>query len=183
MFNLDPTTPERFWLVHSVIKSHPLSEGIAEVKEFLAQTQDIMVWDSHSFELGFNQEWPTDVHQEYQQLLQDEFGPWWVKPGSQEWTLTLDEIWNQPGLAAGQGRIIHMYELKKFFDAENFFPNIPERWGNKDEPEELKQYLDERTAEARASPEEYHPWRPNCQMTPTGPDIIFHKLVTDLSID
>lgn len=174
---LDPTTPERFWLVHSVIKVHPLSEGIAEVKEFLTNTQDIMIFDSHSFELGFDQDWPGEVHQEYQQILKNEFGPWWVKPDGDKmaWDMTLDEIWNQHGLAAGQGRIIHMYELESQFDAENFFPNIPEFWGNIDEPVELKAYLDEKTSDARNSPEEFHPWRPNCQMTPTGPDIIFEK--------
>ena len=45
-----PTTDERFWLVHGIIKTHPMMEGINDVKEFLANTQEILVWEINTFE-------------------------------------------------------------------------------------------------------------------------------------
>ena len=62
-------------------------------------------------------------------------------------------------------------------EADMFFPNILERWGNVDEPDDLKTYLDDVTADAREDPVNFHPWRPNCQMTPTVLDIILQKCV------
>ena len=38
-----PTTPERFWLVHGIIKAHPMMEGIEDVKTFLRNTQVILI--------------------------------------------------------------------------------------------------------------------------------------------
>ena len=45
-----PTTDERFWLVHGIIKTHPMMEGINDVKEFLANTREIIVWEINGFE-------------------------------------------------------------------------------------------------------------------------------------
>ena len=45
-----PTTDERFWLVHGIIKTHPMMEGVNDVKEFLANTREIVVWEINSFE-------------------------------------------------------------------------------------------------------------------------------------
>ena len=45
-----PTTDERFWLVHGIIKTHPMMEGINDVKEFLANTREIVVWEINTFE-------------------------------------------------------------------------------------------------------------------------------------
>lgn len=91
------------------------------------------------------------------------------------WDLTLDEIWSMEGLPEGQGRIVHVYEDGDHDDPEFFFPNFPERWGNVDEPEDLKAYLDEVTAEAQANEAEFTPWRPNCQMTPNAADIMLGR--------
>ena len=45
-----PTTDERFWLVHGIIKTHPMMEGVNDVKEFLANTREIVVWEINGFE-------------------------------------------------------------------------------------------------------------------------------------
>ena len=49
-----PTTDERFWLVHGIIKTHPMMEGINDVKEFLANTKEIVVWEINTFEQVFD---------------------------------------------------------------------------------------------------------------------------------
>lgn len=45
-----------------MIKVHTLAEGIAEIVEFLKNSPDIIVFDSHSFSLGIDQEWSDDTH-------------------------------------------------------------------------------------------------------------------------
>ena len=65
---LDPTTKDKLWLVHGPIKTHPLSVGLAMVKEFLSNTREIVVWGSHLFNYGFDKPWPQEAHDEYRQV-------------------------------------------------------------------------------------------------------------------
>ena len=178
-----PTTPERFWLVHGPIKTHPMIEGIEDVKTFLRNTQEIMIWEIN----GFEQPWDDEAHAEYKELLVSEFSDWLVSPGELAWNTPLSDIWNREDLASGQGRIIITYNLVEYTDYDFFFPEIRERWGNVDKAEDLYNYL---SAEVRniqkgnmfdllscqvenaRNNAAYQPWKPNCQLTPTTTDII-----------
>ena len=172
-----------FWFVHSAFKVNPFDEGIQSVKNFLSNSKDIVIFDVHSFNSfeGVGSEWTDEVHRNFQDILEAEFGRWWVAPDAQlrDWSLTLDEIWSRPGLPQDEGRIIVMYQDESHRNESLYFSNMIERWGNKDTPEELKAYLDEQTELARQDPPTYTPWRPNCQMTGSAPDIIF-KLYSGL---
>ena len=95
---------------------------------------------------GFEQYWDDEAHEEFKQLLVSEFGPWLVRPGDFAWKTTLNEIWEQEGLAEGQGRIIVTYNTVQT-DPEYFFPEVHERWGNKNDPEELYQYINDEAVE------------------------------------
>ena len=46
----DPSLEEKFWLVHGIIKVYPLSEGLNQVKEFLKNSEDIIIWQTGGFE-------------------------------------------------------------------------------------------------------------------------------------
>ena len=177
-----PFTDERFWLVHAIIKTHPMIEGIEDVKTFLKNTQEIVVWEVN----GFQQIWDASAHEEYKTLLTSQFKDWLVVPGDLGWKTPLDDIWQREGLAEGQGRIIMTYN-SGYTDPTKFFPEVLEKWGDKDEPEELKEYLTNeviliitknrksikifQVANAENNPN-YQPWKPNCQMTPNTEDII-----------
>jgi len=161
-----PFTDERFWFVHAIIKTHPMIEGIEDVKTFLKNTQEIVVWEVN----GFQQIWDASAHEEYKALLTSEFEDWLVVPGDLGWKTPLDDIWQREGLAEGQGRIIMTYN-SGYTDPTKFFPEVLEKWGDKDEPEELKEYLTNEVAKAENNPN-YQPWKPNCQMTPNTEDII-----------
>jgi len=164
-----PTTPERFWLVHSIIKAHPMIEGIDDVKEFLRNTQEIVVWEINSFE----QVWTEDAHNEYKSLLATEFADWLVTPGEDgkwNWNTPLTDIWERDDLAEGQGRLIITYNVPQT-NPTLFFREVKERWGNVDKPEDLYNYINKEVSNARGDPS-YRPWKPNCQMTPNTNDII-----------
>jgi len=163
-----PTTDERFWLVHGIIKTHPMMEGINDVKEFLANTREIVVWEIN----GFEQHWTAEAHLEYKTLLVEQFGRWLVTPGELGWETSLREIWSREDLPVDEGRIIITYNNGGYTDPDFFFREVNERWGNVDEPTELRSYLETEVANAKANPTSYRPWKPNCQMTPNEEDII-----------
>jgi len=162
-----PTTPERFWLVHGIIKAHPMMEGIEDVKTFLRNTQEIMIWEVN----GFEQYWDDESHAEFKELLVSEFSDWLVTPGDMGWKTTLAEIWEREDLAPKQGRIIITYNTNAYTDPDFFFPEVLERWGNVDKPADLYNYINNEVSNARGN-SAYQPWKPNCQMTPNAGDII-----------
>ena len=88
----------------------------------------------------YEQIWDAAAHEEYKALLISEFNNWLVVPGDLGWKTPLNNIWQREGLAEGQGRIIITYN-SGYTDPTMFFPEVLERWGNKDEPEEHKEYL------------------------------------------
>jgi hypothetical protein len=77
-FILDPTTPEKFWLVHGFAKTHPLSEGLQSIKKFLTITQEIVIWDGDFYGFGFSKSFPPEADEEFQVILEDAFRDWWV---------------------------------------------------------------------------------------------------------
>jgi len=163
-----PTTDERFWLVHGIIKTHPMMEGINDVKEFLANTREIVVWEIN----GFEQHWTAEAHLEYKTLLVEQFGRWLVTPGEFGWETSLRDIWAREDLPLNEGRIIITYNNGGYTDPDYFFREVNERWGNVDEPAELRSYLESEVANAITNPTAFRPWKPNCQMTPNQEDII-----------
>ena len=74
-----PTTPERFWLVHGIIKTHPMAEGVEDVKTFLRNTQEILIWEVN----GYEQVWDDEAHAEFKDFLIGEFSDWLGKASLQ----------------------------------------------------------------------------------------------------
>ena len=70
-------------------------EGIEDVKTFLKNTQEIVVWEVN----GYEQVWDASAHEEFKELLISEFANWLVVPGDSAWETPLNEIWGQEGLA------------------------------------------------------------------------------------
>merc|ERR1711879_1060472 len=98
------------------------------------------------------------------------FADWLVTPGEKGWKTSLSDIWDRADLTEGQGRLIITYNCQ-YTDPLLFFPEVKERWGNVDKPEDLYDYINEEVSNARGNPS-YQPWKPNCQMTPNTHDII-----------
>ena len=152
-------------MVHGVSKTHPLSEGLASVRSFLSNTQEIILWNGGYYGFGLNDggQMPPEAHQELQAALEDAFGPWWVTP-SGGWDMTLEQIWTQEGLAPGQGRILLHYGNSDNFDPSLDFPGRPGYFGDILFPEDMKPHLDDSIADAEANG--YPRYSLSCQMTP-----------------
>ena len=85
-----PTTDEKFWLVHGIIKTHPLTEGLQQIQNFLRNSNDIIYMSFWIFE----QIWTDEAHDELFLILEKYLGQWWVLPNEKQYDITLNEIWN-----------------------------------------------------------------------------------------
>ena len=85
-----PTTDEKFWLVHGIIKTHPLTEGLQQIQNFLRNSNDIIYMSFWIFE----QVWSDQAHHELFLILEKYLGQWWVLPNEKQYDITLNEIWN-----------------------------------------------------------------------------------------
>ena len=114
LLTLVPTTPERFWLVHGFSKAHPLSEGLETVRRYLSYTQDIVLFRVKT-QFGLSKGFSEEAYEEFETLLVEAFGDWWVKPDAGGgYAMKLEDIWTQPGLNEGEGRILITYKVSKF---------------------------------------------------------------------
>ncbi len=46
-------TPEKFWVVHDIVKINPLYLVVQDVRKFLKDTNEIVILDFHRFPKGF----------------------------------------------------------------------------------------------------------------------------------
>jgi len=132
-----PTTDEKFWLVHGIIKAHPLTIGLEQIQNFMRNSQDIVYICFWQFE----QIWTDEAHSELIEMLENYLGNWWVLPDENQLNRTLNDIWNQPYLPVDEGRLLIAYANYNQ-NLAPFFHTIRETWGNKVDPMELKEYLD-----------------------------------------
>ena len=106
---LDPfDKDEKFWLVHNIIQLHPLSEGLKTVKNFLENTRELVVFDVEHFQQG---DWTTEVHQEFQKILEDAFGEYLLLPKAEDMSafdFPLSDVWKD---STKGGKILIIYEV------------------------------------------------------------------------
>ncbi|KFB35921.1 AGAP006088-PA-like protein [Anopheles sinensis] len=100
----------RFWAVHNMVKMHPLRNILEQVRKFVQETNEIVIFDIHSFPKGFN------CLQDYLDLVQfirDEIEDLMVSPFI-GWHGTLNQVW-----ASGKNVIVSFADA----DVVNAFPN------------------------------------------------------------
>ena len=101
--------------MHGFSKTHPLSEGLESVRSYLSNTQDIVLFCVSTTEFGLSKSFPEEAYTEFDNLLLQASGDWWVKPDvGGEYAMKLADIWNQPGLNQGEGRIFITYKVSTF---------------------------------------------------------------------
>ncbi len=169
----DPTTPETFWLVHGIIKAHPLQVGLDQVKNFLQNSHDIMV-----FKIGAHEQpWDEQAYEELYTLLRAEFQPWLVSPTSDNLGMTLNELWKQPVPHPEEGRVIVIDDNRNSGENNFLFKDYHGHWCNVNDPMDLKSCLDEYVGNVANHTEnpKYKPWGQSCQMTPNSEDIVLGR--------
>ncbi|XP_055386146.1 PI-PLC X domain-containing protein DDB_G0269228-like [Condylostylus longicornis] len=126
-------TKDKFFMVHGITKQRPLKEALEQLKNFVIETNEIVIFDVRKFELGFQN---IEVHRELIMYIESYIGEYLVD-ATHSWDITLNEIWN-----SGKNIILTYGDSSM----RNEFPNIlfnivQHRWGNKDDWSSLEEYL------------------------------------------
>ena len=67
-----------------------------------------------SFEEFLSKSFSEEAYTEFDNILLQAFGDWWVKPVIRAgYAMNLAEIWNQPGLNQEEGRIFITYKVSE----------------------------------------------------------------------
>lgn len=124
-----------FWIVHSIARFQPLIEVLAAVKDFVEETNEIVIIDFQEFPIGFQKN-PERIHQKLVQFINDNLKDVFAAPvGS--WDVTLNDIWKQ------RGRVLIGYDKPGVvFQYSGFlWESVEHQWPNKQNISSLLQYL------------------------------------------
>ncbi|KFB35920.1 hypothetical protein ZHAS_00002874 [Anopheles sinensis] len=127
------TPEEQFWTFYNVVQMHPLRIVLEQVRKFVEETNEIVIFDIHSFPTGFNS---TDDHHGLIQFIRSEIEDFMVSP-SVGWDGTLNQIW-----ATGK-RIIVCYANAEVVNLYPYhlWPTTHHRLADVDDKTRLKNYF------------------------------------------
>ncbi|XP_067623367.1 PI-PLC X domain-containing protein 1 [Eurosta solidaginis] len=127
-------TADKFYINHGVMRHQPLAEIIAQVKEFVLETNEIVIFGLKEFPVGFGK--GLGVHRLLVSFLQQHFGDTIVHP-SATWRATLNDIWGR------QQNVILAYDLGSIVNEfpHTLFRSVEQRWGNVETWAALEKYL------------------------------------------
>ena len=128
-----PHTDEIWWTNHGPFyRSVPLKTVIDQVKKFLDNTEEIVIFDIHEFPIGFDNIWE---HSELVSYLENQFRDYYLNH-DQGWSITLNDIWS-----TGRRLIIGYENSWMIHDHGTVWPCVIHQWGNVRTVEDLYKYL------------------------------------------
>lgn len=125
--------PIPFWANHGITRLHPLKDIFNQVKQFLDETNEIVILDVQEFPIGFKK---NGIHQLLVQFIRDELEEYMVDP-TLTWNASLDQFWK-----SGKRLIVsydHVSTAQEFSSV--IFPSVKQNWGNVQNIPDLKKYL------------------------------------------
>ncbi|KAK6625146.1 hypothetical protein RUM43_005437 [Polyplax serrata] len=152
---------EPWWANHGVVRIHPLRVVLKDIREFLKNTNEIVILDVQEFPVGFVSQ---DVHLSLVNLLYSELGDLAAPPLG--WDSTFDQVWKT------NRRLIIGYDRREIVERSKFlWRPVQQKWGNVQTLNNLHSYLAgliERPPLAM--------WSAMAELTPTALDIILDRL-------
>lgn len=123
-----------FYVTHGITRQRPLIEVINHVRDFVLDTNEIVIFGVKEFPVGFGKD--LQVHRLLVSFLRKQFGELLVDP-EQSWTIQLNEIWRRK-----QNVFIayDKYDMVAEFP-EVLFPSVEQRWGNVRAWDKLERHL------------------------------------------
>lgn len=124
----------KFYVNHGITKQRPLMEVIEHVRDFIRDTNEIVIFGVKEFPVGFGKD--LTIHRLLVNLLKEEFGELIIDP-SLSWSVKLNDIWNR------KQNIFLAYDKQEMVDE---FPNVliqsvQQRWGDVRNWKDLEKYL------------------------------------------
>lgn len=124
----------QFWVNHGISRQQPLNRIIGQVKDFVEQTNEVVIFDLQEFPIGFSKS--LDVHRKLVRYLEDEFKDLYVD-ASLTWNVKLEQIWQS------KRNIIISYDNTAMVQEfpHILFQNVHHRWGNVQSLADLRRFL------------------------------------------
>ncbi|XP_043864903.1 PI-PLC X domain-containing protein 1 [Drosophila mojavensis] len=125
---------EKFFIYHGITKQRPLKEVIQQVKDFVQETNEIVIFGLKEFPVGFGKN--LAVHHLLVAYLREQFGDFIVHP-SLTWHATLRDIWKRQQnviLAYDKSEVVQQYP-------DLLFSGVDQRWGNVQSWPRLERHL------------------------------------------
>lgn len=124
----------QFWANHGIAQQHPLHEVLQQVKDFVRETNEIVIVDIQEFPVGFGK--TKDIHRLLVNFLHQELSD--VLVGADiSWRACLKQIWATKRnvlLSYDKGSIV--YEFGSLL-----FESVEQRWPNKQDLNGLREYM------------------------------------------
>lgn len=124
---------KQFWVNHGISRQHPLDEVLQQVRDFVGDTNEIVVFDVQEFPIGFTK---LAKHRDLVYYLHSAIGDLMCHP-ELTWSATLVEIWRSGCnvIVSYDNRLI----VEEFPDI--LFESVQQRWGNVQSLGDLKRSL------------------------------------------
>ncbi|EDW64160.1 PI-PLC X domain-containing protein 1 [Drosophila virilis] len=125
---------DKFFIYHGITKQRPLKEVIQQVKDFVLETNEIVIFGIKEFPVGFGKK--LGVHRLLVSYLREHFGDLIVHP-SLTWHATLRDIWKR------QQNVILAYDNNEIVQEfpQLLFGPVDQRWGNVQSWARLERHL------------------------------------------
>ncbi|XP_020709537.2 PI-PLC X domain-containing protein 1-like [Athalia rosae] len=159
-------TDSSWWINHGVIKVVELQDVIDDVKTFLNNTNEIVIFDVQEFPVGFGTD--LTVHRRLVAYLEEQFADY-LLPKSYGWSTTLESIW-----ASGRRLIIGYDESNVVPLYDTIWPCVTHQWGNVRTMSDLYFYLVSIETNARSA-STIRPRSAMAQLTPNTWDILLDR--------
>lgn len=123
----------QFWVNHGIARQHPLSDVLRQVRDFVTQTNEIVIFDVQEFPIGFQK---PNTHRELVYFLQNSIGDLLCSTAL-TWNASLAELWR------GGGKVILSYDNRQVVEEfpDILFESVQQRWGNVQSLGDLKRSL------------------------------------------
>ncbi|CAH1388745.1 unnamed protein product [Nezara viridula] len=148
--------PFNWWCNHDFMPVQPLSGVFKQIKQFVINTNEIVIVDFHHFPIGFND---IEIHHRLVKYIQKELGELLHKRTDKEFGVSLKSIWN-----SGR-RLILSYNKDIIADAYKLYLPIKQQWGNKQTFSELYPFLNEQFE--RCERDKKQMWAAMAELTPS----------------
>lgn len=127
-------TQPNFWVNHGITRQQPLHKVLQQVRDFVMDTDEIVIFDIQEFPVGFGKN--LDIHRKLVQYIHSEIGELLVDP-SGTWDVKLENIWqNRRNIILGYDYVAVVQEFPSIV-----FQSVQQRWGNVQRLDDLKRYL------------------------------------------
>jgi hypothetical protein len=160
----------KFWANHGISRLHPLVDILKQVKDFIDETNEIVILDFQEFPVGFKND--IRIHRELANFLFQNMEHYSADP-EMGWETTLEDIWRS------DKRVIIAYDhfqILKEFGKTNIWQAVRHRWGNKQTYDELEKFLKQsRINSTKNNFWEARPFAEMAELTPQAIDVITNK--------